>query len=259
MDDSSLDIKPIQSQRAFEEIAAQIRKFVSLGRLKPGDRLPAERELSAQFNVSRNTLREALRSLEIAGVIELRKGVRGGAFVLPGDSQVVVGGFRDLYHLGAITPDDLTESRVWIEEVVVRVACQRMTPADLAALEANLAETEAASKKEDMAGWIDSVLEFHRLLGQATRNPVMSIVIDAIIEILRQFIEAIGPQMTRSVVPSRRRMLAHLKAGDADAACAEFKSHCERVHQHYLSKLSDLSKAAKKEPPRSAAAKPAGA
>ena len=111
---SALGFAPIAPQRAFEDIAAQIRDLVAGGKLKPGDRLPAERDLSAKFNVSRNTLREALRALELSGMIELRKGASGGAFVLPGNSGVVVNGLRDLYHLGAITPEHLTEARISI-------------------------------------------------------------------------------------------------------------------------------------------------
>lgn len=73
--------RPIHTKRAFEEICARIREQLALGVLKPGDKLPAERDLAQQLGVSRNVLREALRSLEMAGVLRLQKGVKGGAFV----------------------------------------------------------------------------------------------------------------------------------------------------------------------------------
>ena len=94
----------ITPHRAFEEIADQIRGMVAAGRLRPGDRLPPERELAATFRVSRNTLREALRALELAGMIESRKGATGGAFVRSGNPQVVVGGmhYSLLFFLGAL-------------------------------------------------------------------------------------------------------------------------------------------------------------
>ena len=57
----------------------------------------------------------------------MRKGAAGGAFVLPGDSGAIVTGLKDLYHLGAITPQQLTDARIWLSDVVVRVACQRAT------------------------------------------------------------------------------------------------------------------------------------
>ena len=109
--------------RTFDEAADKVRALLFNGTLRPGDRLPAERELSALLGISRPALREALRALELAGMIESRKGAAGGAFVRPGNAQVVVGGMRDLYHLGAITPEHLTEARIWLSEMVVRVVC----------------------------------------------------------------------------------------------------------------------------------------
>lgn len=67
-----------------------------------GSRLPSERALAEQFGVSRNTLREALRSLEHAGLVRLQKGATGGAFITEGNGQVITTGLMDMYHLGAI-------------------------------------------------------------------------------------------------------------------------------------------------------------
>src|SRR5438045_734724 len=130
---TSLEFAAIAPARAVDEIAAQVRDMIATGKLTPGDRLPSERDLSAQLHVSRNTLREALRALEHAGIVEMRKGATGGAFVRSGSSGVIVNGLRDLYHLGAITPKELTEARVWLSEVVVRIACERATDEDFAA------------------------------------------------------------------------------------------------------------------------------
>ena len=69
---------PVRTRRVFEDICDQIRGQVLGGILRPGDKLPAERELAEQFGVSRTAVREALRSLEIAGVVKLQKGVKGG-------------------------------------------------------------------------------------------------------------------------------------------------------------------------------------
>ena len=146
---SPLVFQALTPHRAFEDIAGQIRAQVASGNLKPGDRLPPERELAALFQVSRNTLREALRALEIAGMIESRKGANGGAFVLPGNSGVVVRGMSDLYHLGAITPEHLTEARIWLSELVVRVVCERGSDEDLQALEANVARAAQADADND--------------------------------------------------------------------------------------------------------------
>ena len=230
----SLGFEPIAPSRAFEEIAAQIRELVASGRLKPGDRLPAERDLSAKFKVSRNTLREALRALELSGMIELRKGAAGGAFVLPGSSGVVVNGLRDLYHLGAIKPEHLTEARVWLSEVVVRVACERLTEQDLLALEENIALATKADKAGNFQQRADLHREFHNLLAAATRNPIITITMEGVMEVMREFVKTIGPSDNAYTLPSRRRLLKHLRARDADAAVAEMNKFLERLQANYM-------------------------
>lgn len=230
----SLGFEPIAPSRAFEEIAAQIRELVASGRLKPGDRLPAERDLSAKFKVSRNTLREALRALELSGMIELRKGAAGGAFVLPGSSGVVVNGLRDLYHLGAIKPEHLTEARVWLSEVVVRVACERLTEEDLAALEENIALATKADKAGNFQQRADLHREFHNLLAAATRNPIITITMEGVMEVMREFVKTIGPSDNPYTLPSRKRLLKHLRARDADAAVAEMNKFLERLQANYM-------------------------
>ena len=78
----------VRSSRIFEEISNQVRAQVVNGQLKPGDKLPAERQLALQFGASRTAVREALRGLEMSGVVELHKGVKGGAFIRAGDPSV---------------------------------------------------------------------------------------------------------------------------------------------------------------------------
>jgi DNA-binding FadR family transcriptional regulator len=231
---SALGFSPIAPQRAFEEIAGQIRQLVATGKLKPGDRLPAERGLATRFNVSRNTLREALRALELSGMIELRKGATGGAFVLPGSSDVVVNGLRDLYHLGAITPQQLTEARIWVSAIVVRVACERLTDEDLKALEDNVEAAARAQKAGDFELRAELHRQFHNILAAATRNPIIQITMEGMLEVMRQFIKTIGPSENPYTLPSRRRLLAHLKARDADAAVLEMTKFLQRLELKYL-------------------------
>src|SRR5882672_6430946 len=99
-DSTRFAYSPVQTKRAFEEVALQIREQLSKGALKPGDRLPSERELAEQFGLSRNTVREALRSLEMSGILEFRKGATGGAFVREAHSEAVISGFSDLFRMG---------------------------------------------------------------------------------------------------------------------------------------------------------------
>src|SRR5258708_20009789 len=82
------DFGPIKPKRVFEEICERIRNELSSGALRPGDKLPPERELAEQFGVSRTAVREAFRSLERSGLIGLQKGAKGGAFILQSNPTV---------------------------------------------------------------------------------------------------------------------------------------------------------------------------
>lgn len=226
-----MEFSAISPSRAVDEIAAQVREMIATGKIKPGDRLPSERDLSARLGVSRNTLREALRALENAGIVEMRKGATGGAFVLHGSSDVIVGGMRDLYHLGAITPQQFTEARMWLSEVVVRVASERATEEDFAALEANI---DASVKAVDFEERARHNRAFHVILARATRNPILIITMEGIVEVFAHFIAQIGPSDNAFVLPSRRRFMKHLRARDAVKAAEEMKRALVRLQTQYM-------------------------
>jgi DNA-binding transcriptional regulator YhcF (GntR family) len=150
--DSETAFRRVQVARAFEDIARQIREELLQGRLRPGDRLPAERELAVQFGVSRNTLREALRSLEIAGLITLRKGAAGGAFINDTNGDTVVTSIKDMFSLGAVTTEQITEARISVESAIIRAACEVHTAADIRKLRENLELAAEATKRNDFFG-----------------------------------------------------------------------------------------------------------
>jgi len=231
---SRAQFSPITSQRVFEDIAEQIRGLVSNGELKPGDRLPPERELVERFNVSRNAVREALRSLELAGLVELRMGTSGGAVLRGGDPAVVVNALSDLYHVGAISPIHVTEVRIWIEGVLVEVLCQRITDDEIESLERNVNAMEKAEVRGDYEERSRLNLEFHCMLGAVTHNPIMEIVMKAIMELMRLFVEKLGQKQKSYTVPSRRRLLKQLKDRDASAARKEMVSFLDRLHTDYM-------------------------
>ena len=227
----------IRSSRAFDEIAAQIRTELSSGRLAVGNRLPSERALSEQFGVSRNTLREALRSLEHAGLIRLQKGARGGAFISQHSDEAIATGLMDMYHVGTIQPAQLTEARIWLESVVVREACQRATAADVDMLNRNIDEAQEARRRGDFAGRAERHIEFHRMLARLTDNPIMVIVMNGVLDVLTHFVQRIGEYDNSFVLPSRRRFMEHFAAGDAEAAVAEMEACLKRLQRSYMSRI----------------------
>ena len=248
--DAATAFQAIRSARAFEDIAAQIRAELAAGRLKVGSRLPSERALSERFNVSRNTLREALRSLEHAGLIRLQKGASGGAFISERSGEAVVTGLLDLYHVGAIGPAQLTQARIWVESIIVREACQRATPEDLAELHRNIEQAQAATTAGDFALRAKTNIDFHRILARMTGNPIMVVMMDALLTVLLHFIRSIGERDNPYTLPSRRRFMKHMEEGNVEAAVSEMETMLKRLEKAYLSGL---------EPPTPADAAPAAA
>jgi GntR family transcriptional regulator, transcriptional repressor for pyruvate dehydrogenase complex len=235
---------PIPRRRAFEEVCETIRNQLSIRALRPGDKLPAERELASQLGVSRSALREALRTLELAGILELKKGVKGGAFVRPGDPESMKRVLQDLVHLGTISLDDLTEARLLIQSGVIRLACERATRDDIELISVNIEKTAEMTRLGRHEDRLRYVFEFYRLLAFSTRNEVLIIMVDSLTDILLRFLRRItggGPQA--GLVESRLRFLKHLRARDADKAVAEMESHLSKLHRLLTRNFSETDNA----------------
>jgi len=236
---SSVSPTPVQARRAFEEVALQIRAQLSSGELRPGDRLPAERDLAEQFGLSRNTVREALRTLEISGVLEFRKGTTGGAFVREGQGDGVVTGIADLFRLGTLGHEHLTEARMVVALATTRATCERGSEADLDALVNNVRAAETAVKAGNISERVSINLEFFRILADASRNPLLIILTDALIEIQVLLLEVLTPAPSSTVMASRRRLLKHLLARDTERAAGEMEVHLKALERHYLPQRGD--------------------
>jgi DNA-binding FadR family transcriptional regulator len=241
--DSEAAFRRVQVARAFEDIAGQIRQELLQGRLRAGDRLPAERELAVQFGVSRNTLREALRSLEIAGLITLRKGASGGAFVSDTNGDTVVASIQDMFSLGAVTTEQITQARISIESAIIRAACAVHTADDIKRLRDNLDLAAEATRRNDFFARANAHLEFHMILARATRNPILIVVMEGLIGIMRQFVYSIGSQQIADyVLPSRKRFVQYFEARNTDAAVEEMERHLRRINRNYLALLKERVK-----------------
>ena len=242
---------PIHTRRAFEEICQRIREQLAAGVLKPGDKLPAERDLAQQLGVGRNALREALRSLEIAGIVRLQKGVKGGAFIREGDSGRMNQVVADMLSLGSISVEELTEARVHIQDLVVRLASTRATRAVLGALEANIDRTEQMTLAGRYLDRVECSRDFYQLLAAATHNPVLSMMVHSLTEILMQFVTArvaAGGKPQPRLIEKRREFLLALRARDATRAANLMRTHLASVHRL----LKEVPKSATPAAPRGA-------
>jgi len=226
--------KRVRIDRAADNIARQIREEISQGRLKPGAKLPAERALAAELGVSRNTLREAVRSLEQAGLVQLRKGVHGGIFVREDNSGFLALGLLDLYRLGGVTPRQLIEAHIWIMPVLVREAWRLATPEDIAQLERNIDAAEQAAANGEFEKKFLLNHEFHRKLGRMTGNPIMAVLVDGMMQVLVEFIVRIGPQDNAYILTSRRRFMAQFTRGDTEAAAREMTQSLQNFLDNYF-------------------------
>ena len=207
------------------------------GELRPGDKLPAERDLSASFGVSRSAVREALRSLEIAGVVRLQKGVKGGAFVLRGDPDLITRSIRDMFYLGRISIDSLTEARVLVLDLAVRLASERIAPETVEALERNIDRLAKLSVDAPVSERVAVGLDFYRLLAEATGNQVLQVIIVALSTIVLQQSVRFNMRPLPGLVATQRRLLAHIASGDGGAAAREITAHLKRLHTHLVREL----------------------
>lgn len=159
---------PVTVTRASSSIAAQIRAAIIGGRLSEGQRLPPERELAEQFGVSRVTVRDALRALEAMGLIEVRVGARGGAFVTVPSGSVVGQTMSDMMMMQALSPEDIVEARLVVELGTVTLACARATDDDVARMrelsEAAARHIKAKTYTRELS-W-----DFHAQLGRMAHN-----------------------------------------------------------------------------------------
>ena len=226
--------RPIRATRAFEEVANQVLEMVDSGALQPGDRLPSERDFSRQLEVSRSALREALRLLEHSGVVELRKGKTGGAFITTRSEPIAVNPVAELFRLGNLTLSDMTEARFWITEVVVRVASERARKTDFELLAQNVALAEQQFQLGLFDEKSDTNIEFHNLLARATRNPVLVTMIAMLNEVIRGFARQLGTETTRRTFNSRHRLLKAMHARDPDLAAREMLANLKKTHDAYI-------------------------
>lgn len=216
--------------RISEIIVEQIRLLMRQGQLKPGDRLPPERDLCERFGVSRVTVREALRMLESAGLVEIRVGARGGAFVTAPSSNRVGEGLADLLTLSVISAADVTEVRMVLEVGIVPLVCERATEDDLAKLDKICERSEVALR--DGVYTMDMSLEFHTAVAQATHNPALEMLVESFRgPILMSLEEAreVAPEMGGLGTKEHERFVEAVRSRDADAAARIMREHLART------------------------------
>jgi GntR family transcriptional repressor for pyruvate dehydrogenase complex len=165
---------PVVGVRISDAITEQIRRAILERRLMPGDRLPNERELAERFGVSRVTVRDALRTLEAGGLLEIRVGASGGPFVTAPSTSMVGEGISNMLAMSEVDGDEIAEARVILELGTVSLAVERATEEDIAELRdlcAVAADALAAGSYENRLS-----REFHAALARAAHNRAIEMV-----------------------------------------------------------------------------------
>lgn len=240
-----MPIRPLESQRLYQQAADQIRKLIRAGEYRPGERLPAERELAKRLGVSRPTVREAMIALEIAGIVDIRAGA--GLFVSDAPPR---GGPAHPSALDAgPSPFDLLDARRIVECESVERAARRATRADLAAIKAAIVAME-----RDMAKGGDGRVadrRFHARIAATTRNGVLASLIgglwdDMSAPLFDGLSRRTGlPDHQHMTLADHKAIYACLRRHDAPGARAAMDAHLTHV-EAILADARDLAAATRR-------------
>lgn len=228
-------ISPIQVQSLADHVVEQLERLIVDGRLKPGDQLPSELELSEALRVGRSTVREAKQTLITKGLIVPRG--RAGTFVAdPGDTmtglQEVARALRDPSH------DDVHRVRCIVEIAAGRLAAERVTLQEIATMRATLADIERQSEEHASASWTRS-LEIHRHVVQASGNEVLASIYELIVAALIRNQVPYLPLIAdwQFEIESHHRLIDVLAQGDPDSMEAELTAHLAHAERYRLDLL----------------------
>jgi len=222
--------KVVRTSRLYEQIVQQIEASVLDGTLKPGDQLPAERELAQRLGVSRTAVREAVKALREKGLVEAYSG--RGTFITDGTSNAARQSFDLMIKVGQQEGSPhLAELRLILEPGIAALAAMRAEEEHLAAMREAVAVMDRSQK--DPAAYIEADLDFHLALAEAVANPLILSLIDSIVGLLREqrikiFNVEGGPQRGQF---HHKRILEAMERRDAEMARTAMRAHLEQVRQ----------------------------
>lgn len=231
--------RTVRTTRASQDIVQQIKSRIFDGTLASGDRLPTEKELAEQFGLSRITVRDALRVLESQGLISIKVGAGGGAFVANPSAQSANELITDLLRLQRASSQELVEARIVIETALVTFAAERATPEDLAAMQEaiNSARAGRATGKTHFTSYS---VDFHVALAKAAKNLVLQFTVDSFRTLFYETLEKLMPDdlMALRAIEDHQKLLDAIAAHDAKSAREIMRHHLSYFEKH-TRKLED--------------------
>jgi GntR family transcriptional repressor for pyruvate dehydrogenase complex len=228
------DFELIRRNKVYEEVAKQIERLI-LKKLKPGDKLPSERELAETLRVSRSSIRDAIRGLELMGLVEPRQGA--GTIVRETSVEALVNPFANALKRRQEMVSELLDFRKMLEPPLAARAAAHASPDDVSEMEEIL--QRQAEKQDQGEPAVAEDTEFHYSVALASGNSVVLKVLDIVMDQLRETRERslqVEGRPQKSLA-GHRRILAAIKRHDAEAAKAAMRRHIEDVEEIVLNKF----------------------
>lgn len=229
-----MPFEPFEKDVLPRKISARLLSLIKEKQLRPGDKLPPERELAAMMQVSRPSLREALQALSLMNIIEIRQG--DGTYVTSLEPELLAEPLDFIFSLNDSTLLKLFEARKIVEVGIVALAAQRISTAEIEDLETCLEKSLKAT--DDPKAFLEADLELHKRIMTAAQNPLLSRFMDSISQlglVSRSRTTEI-PGLTKQSAEDHRAIVAALKAHDPEAARQAMLQHLNNVEQ----KLKEL-------------------
>ncbi len=228
------DFEVIRRNKVYEEVAKQIERLI-LQKLQPGDKLPSERELAEMLQVSRSSIRDAIRSLELMGLVEPRQGA--GTIVRERSAESIVNPFANALKRRQELVSELLDFRKMLEPPLAARAATHASPDEISEMEEILQRQEGKLSYGEAA--IAEDAEFHYSIALASGNSIVLKVLDILMDLLRDTRERslqLKGRPERSLA-GHRRILAAIKRHDAGAAKDAMRRHIEDVEEIVLDKF----------------------
>jgi GntR family transcriptional repressor for pyruvate dehydrogenase complex len=225
--------KSVRQSRVSEAVLAQLKEAILLGHFKSGEKLPSERELTQEFQVSRGVIREAIRALEITGFVVLRQGPTGGAFVTNLSFDHVGNAFLDLFLANKVSMPELAHVRYYIEPEVARLAALNATAQDKKRLaEAQEAEFLPVTTATARIGQLQRV---HHIIAESCRNHFFEAISKSMMRLTYEIVEAVDPDHQALHMPGEHQeIIEAVINGNADEAKATMRKHLEKFRANLI-------------------------
>ena len=237
---NTLELSSIRSRKAPQEIVHQVRRQILAGLLERGSKLPSEQELMRTFNVSRQTLREALRVLEVQGLLEIRAGSGGGAFVAEVDLETAQTGLINFFHDKNLSLPHLTATRAVVEPYLAEQAALNRTDEDIEFLEAIHRNCHEAVRNRELKKICKYEIRFHTAVAQAAQNPLLILIENFTSSVLLDVKHLLKPDIDFSlhVLDAHEQLLTAIRNRQPDEARSVMLEHVRTVGA-FLEQLAD--------------------